>query len=169
MTKCLIDKDVIDFLSLVQKRVIRKVENEILLKLMPDETMTVTCVLNCRHISFLTSDQFWISDRKCNLSLTNKKGDILCELTDVCCGVGFHTVNGENELLYIDTRNNIKKVSTDLKAPTIFVQTSDRTWVLLCVYWSSLTEELLVGMRGQLKDTFKVTRYNQDGQLKNTI
>lgn len=169
VTKCLIDKDVIEFLSLVQKRVIRKVKNEILLKLMPDETMTVTCVFNCRHISFVTSDQFWISDRKCNLSLTNKKGDILCELTDVCCGVGFHTVNDENELLYIDTRNNIKKLSTDLKAPTIFMQTSDRTWVLLCVYWSSLTEELLVGMRGHLKDTFKVTRYNQDGQLKNTI
>lgn len=132
VTKCLIDKDVMDFLSLVQKRVIRKVKNEILLKLMPDETMT--CVLNCHHISFVTSDQFWISDRKCNLSLTNKKGDILCELTDVCCGVGFHTVNDENELLYIDTRNNIKKLSTDLKAPTIFMQTSDRTWVLLYVY-----------------------------------
>lgn len=57
---------------------IRKVKNESLLKLMPEDTelhktLTVTCVLNCRHISFVTSDQFWISDRKCNLSLTNRK------------------------------------------------------------------------------------------------
>lgn len=176
VTKCLIDKDVIDFLSLVQskERGIRKVKNERLLKLMPDdpelhETMTVTCVLNCRHISFVTSDQFWISDKKCNLTLTNKMDDILCELTDVCSGVGFHTVNDENELLYIDTKNNINKLSTVLKGHTIFIQTRDRTWVFLCLYWSSLTEELLVGMRGQLKDTFKVTRYSQDGQLKNTI
>lgn len=84
------------------------------MKLMPEdpellETLTMTCVLNCRHISFVTSDQFWISDRKCNLSLTNRKGDILYELTDVCSGVGFHTVNNENELFYIDTKNNIKK------------------------------------------------------------
>lgn len=176
VTKCLIENNVIDFLSLVQskERGIRKVKNESLLKLMPydpelHETMTVTCVLNCRHISFVTSDQFWISDRKCNLTLTNKMGDILCELTGVCSGVGFHTVNDENELLYIDTRNNINKLSTDLKGPTIFIQTRDSTFVFLCLHWSSLTEELLVGMRGHLKDTFKVNRYSQDGQLKNTI
>lgn len=101
--------------------------------------------------------------------LNKQKGDILCELTDVCSGVGFHTVNNENELFYIDTKNNIKKLSADLKAPTDFIQTRDKTWVLLCVYWSSLTNELLAGMRSQLKDTFKVTRYSQNGQLKNTI
>lgn len=56
-----------------------------------------------------------------------------------------------------------------MKAPTNFIQTRDRTWVPLCVYWSSLTNELLVGMRRQLKDTFKVTRYSQNGQLRNTI
>lgn len=78
-------------------------------------------------------------------------------------------MNNENELFYIDTKNNIKKLSTDLKGLKNFIQTRYRTWVLLCVYWSSLTKELLVGMRGQLKDTFKVTLYSQDGQLKNTI
>lgn len=176
MKNCLTDKAVIEFLSLVhtKERGIRKVRNESLLKLMSDdpelhETMTVKCVLNCRHISFVISDQFWIGDRNCSFSLTNRKGDILCEMTDVCSGVGFHTVNDENELFYIDTENNIKKHSTDLKGPTIFIQTRDSTFVFLCLYWSSLTEELLVGMRGQLKDTFKVTRYSQDGQLKNTI
>lgn len=94
ITRFLINKDVIDFLSLVYtaERGIRKVKNESLLKLMHEdpelhETLTVTCVLNCRHISFVTSDQFWISDRKCNLRLTNKKGDILCKLTDACSGV----------------------------------------------------------------------------------
>lgn len=67
MKTCLTDKAVIEFLSLVhtKERGIRKVRNESILKLMSDdpelhETITVKCVLNCRHISFVTSDQFWI-------------------------------------------------------------------------------------------------------------
>lgn len=53
--------------------------------------------------------------------MINKKGDILCELIDVCCGVGFYIVNDENELFYIDIRNNIKKFLMDLKVFIIFM------------------------------------------------
>lgn len=72
-------------------------------------SFAVKCVSICRHISFVTSDRFWVSDRGRNLTLTNTKGDILCGLTDVCSGDGFHAVNNENELFFIDAENDIKK------------------------------------------------------------
>lgn len=132
-------------------------------------SFAVKCVSICRHISFVTSDRFWVSDRGRNLTLTNTKGDILCGLTDVCSGDGFHAVNNENELFFIDAENDIKKLSKDLKTSTKFIQRTDVAWTFLCLYWSSLTEELLVGMHRELKDTLKVTRYSQTGQLTQTI
>lgn len=48
-------------------------------------------------------------------------GDILCELMDVCSGVGFYIVNDVNELFYIDIKNNINKFLIVLKGYIIFI------------------------------------------------
>lgn len=94
----------------------------------------------------------------------NKTGDDEYHLSGN--GVGFHTVNNKGELFYIDSSNNINKLLKDFKTPAIFIQTTDSTWEPLCVYWCLFTGELLVGMRAESKDTFKVNRYSQNGQLK---
>lgn len=174
MTETLIKKDVIIFLSGVHitEGVIRKVRNETLLKLMPrgpelDKILTNTREANFRHISYLTSDKLWVNDGKRKLSLINKTGDDEYHLSGN--GIGFHTVNNKGELFYIDSSSNISKLLKDLKTPAIFIQTIGSKWKPLCVYWCSFTGELLVGMRAETKDTFKVNRYNRNGQLNKTV
>eukprot|EP00105_Crassostrea_gigas_P013743 XP_011430158.2 PREDICTED: uncharacterized protein LOC105330250 [Crassostrea gigas] len=46
---------------------------------------------------------------------------------------------------------------------------TDSTWGPWCVYWSPSTGDLLVGMYNDDTGTGKVTRYNQSGQLTQTI
>lgn len=61
-------------------------------------------------------------------------------------GHGIHTVNSDNELIYIDNANNIKKLSSDTKTTTTFVEATHPQWRKTCVFWSKTTEDLLVGM-----------------------
>lgn len=124
---------------------------------------------NICHISCVTSDKLWVNCGKHNLTLTNLRGDIIDQLNDICSGVGFHTMNNESELYFIDSENDIKKYSMDRKTPSTFIKSTDNTWIPLCVYWSSFSRELLVGLRGEVKGPFKVTRYSQSGQLTKTV
>ncbi|XP_062576439.1 uncharacterized protein LOC134238330 [Saccostrea cucullata] len=57
------------------------------------------------HISHVTSDRVWISDRS-NIVLTNTTGDILHHLTGIADLWGVHTVNRDGELIYIDSKVN---------------------------------------------------------------
>ncbi|XP_052692736.1 uncharacterized protein LOC128171011 [Crassostrea angulata] len=146
--------------------------NQCLLKLMsPPEllpSLTVTGVYECYHISCVTSDRVWVSDRN-NLMLTDTTGVPLHRVEDSCRGNGLHTVNCESELIYIDRNYNINKLSKDMKTTTTFIERIDYTWEPWCVYWSPSTGDLLVGMYNDDTETGKVTRYNQSGQLKQTI
>eukprot|EP00105_Crassostrea_gigas_P036793 XP_019920941.1 PREDICTED: tripartite motif-containing protein 2-like [Crassostrea gigas] len=56
-----------------------------------------------------------------------------------------------------------------MKTNTTFIERIDSTWEPRCVYWSPSTGDLLVGMRNYYTETGKVTRYNQSGQLTQTI
>lgn len=94
--------DVIDFLCKVQitERGNRRVKIECLLKLMalPElhQSFTVTGATHCGHISFVTSEQFWVSDVDNGLILSNTRGGALYYLDDLNCdGNGSHTVNNE--------------------------------------------------------------------------
>eukprot|EP00105_Crassostrea_gigas_P044862 XP_019929010.1 PREDICTED: uncharacterized protein LOC109620627 [Crassostrea gigas] len=148
--------------------------NQCLLKLMsPPEllhSLTVTGVDRCYHISCVTSDRVWVSDRN-NLMLTDTTGVPLHRVEDSCSDLygGLHTVNSESELIYIDRNYNINKLSKDMKTTTTFIERTDSTWEPLCVYWSPSTGDLLVGMYNIDTKTGKVTRYNQSGQLTQTI
>lgn len=57
----------------------------------------------------------------------------------------------------------------DRKSGTTFIQVTDKTYRLLCVYWSSLSKKLLVGMQGEIKGTFKLTWYSQTGHFAKTV
>nr|XP_034309389.1 uncharacterized protein LOC105319963 [Crassostrea gigas] len=149
--------------------------NQCVLKLMsPPEllhSLTVTGVRRCYHISCVTSDRVWISDND-NLILTDTTGVPLHRVEDSCSDSlyrGLHTVNSESELIYIDRNDNINKLSKDMKTTTTFLERTDYTWRPWCVYWSPSTGDLLVGMHYKQTDIGKVTRYNQSGQLTQTI
>nr|XP_034310546.1 uncharacterized protein LOC117684057 [Crassostrea gigas] len=148
--------------------------NQCLLKLMSGavfhQSLTLTGVGRCYHISCLTSDRVWVSYRNI-LMLTDTTGVPLRRVKDSWNGdiIGLHTVNSEGELIYIDKNYNINKLSKNMKTTTTFIKRTDYTWRPQCVYWSPSTGDLLVGMRYRYTYTGKVTRYNQSGQLIQTI
>eukprot|EP00105_Crassostrea_gigas_P039575 XP_019923723.1 PREDICTED: uncharacterized protein LOC105330472 [Crassostrea gigas] len=151
--------------------------NQCLLKLTSGaelhHSLTVTGVYCCDHISCVTSDRVWVSDGRNILMLTDTTGVPLHRVEDSWSGLyggnGLHTVNSESELIYIDMNYNINKLSKDMKTTTTFIERTDSTWKPLCVYLSPSTGDLLVGMYNDETWTGKVTRYNQSGQLTETI
>nr|XP_034305496.1 uncharacterized protein LOC105339367 [Crassostrea gigas] len=192
MTESLNKEDVMESLSAIQitERGNRRVGNQCLLKLTSGaefhQSLTVTGVDRCDHISCVTSDRVWVSDEY-NLMLTDTTGVPLLRVEDSCSGDmfgnGLHTVNSESELIYIDRYYNINKLSKDMKTITTFIEIRDSIWEPRrprCVYWSPSTGDLLVGMSLSTEDllvaicdndtvTGKVIRYNQRGQLTPTI
>lgn len=139
----------------------------------------------CKHISFVEPNNVWVSDISNNLILTNTKCKNIHHVNHIGRGHGIHTVNSDNELIYIDNANNIKKLSSDTKTTTTFVEATHPQWRKTCVFWSKTTEDLLVGMDilGKKKaksiqqgkqehDDFlcsKVIRYNKTGKEIQTI
>uniref|UniRef100_K1PLM2 Tripartite motif-containing protein 3 n=1 Tax=Magallana gigas TaxID=29159 RepID=K1PLM2_MAGGI len=175
MTESLNKEDVMESLSAIQitERGNRRVGNQCLLKLtsVPElhQSLTLTGVGCCYHISCVTSDRVWVRDIDNNIMLTDTTGVPLHRVEDSCSGFGSHTVNSESELIYIDRNYNINKLSKDMKTTTTFIERTDSTWRPQCVYWSPSTGDLLVGMYNYDTETGKVTRYNQSGQLTQTI
>eukprot|EP00105_Crassostrea_gigas_P043450 XP_019927598.1 PREDICTED: uncharacterized protein LOC105340005 isoform X3 [Crassostrea gigas] len=179
MTESLNKEDVMESLSAIQitERGNRRVGNQCLLKLTSGaelhQSLTLTGVDRCSHISCVTSDRVWVCDTY-NLMLTDTTGVPLHHVEDLWSGLfGIHTVNSESELIYIDRNDNINKLSKDMKTTTTFIERTDSTWRPGCVYWSPSTGDLLLAMYNNDaytgKVTGKVTRYNQSGQLTQTI
>uniref|UniRef100_K1Q1E5 Tripartite motif-containing protein 3 n=1 Tax=Magallana gigas TaxID=29159 RepID=K1Q1E5_MAGGI len=176
MTESLNKEDVMESLSAIQitERGNRRVGNQCLLKLTSGaelhQSLTLTGVDWCLHISCVTSDRVWVSDWN-NLMLIDTTGVPLHRVEDSWSGYnrGIHTVNSESELIYIDRNFNINKLSKDMKTTTTFIERTDSTWIPRCVYWSPSTGDLLVAMDNYDTETGKVTRYNQSGQLTQTI
>lgn len=103
--------------------------NESLLKLIYPpkllQTLTLKYIGRCFHISNVSSDLVWVSDQN-NIILTNKKGVNLHHLSDTYSRLILtsHTVNSENELIYIDKNFKINKLSRDMKPSTLFAETT---------------------------------------------
>lgn len=105
----------------------KQTENESQLKMsFPPQvlhTFLVAGVQRCFHISFMTSEQVWVSDES-NLVLTNTAGKTLDHIKGIHADednlfystsrneYGVHTVNSEGDIIYIDGNNNIKKNQT---------------------------------------------------------
>uniref|UniRef100_K1RP47 Uncharacterized protein n=1 Tax=Magallana gigas TaxID=29159 RepID=K1RP47_MAGGI len=94
MTESLNKEDVIELLGAIQitQRGNRRVRNECLLKLMPcaelHQSLTVTGIGRCFHISSVTSDRIWVSDRENNIILTNTTGVPRHRVEDLCSNGG---------------------------------------------------------------------------------
>lgn len=154
----------------------RSVGNNRLFKQMSGIDLRKTIIVDdcegCYHISCVTPERAWVSDAKDNLILTNIEGEKLHHRKDVFGGIfsghGFHTINSNSELLYIDFNYNINKLSTDMKTTTIVIKRT-ASWVPWCVYCSKLTEDILVGMYTKRPLICKVNRYNQAGKQTQTI
>lgn len=109
------------------------------------------------YIICVTPDIVWASDHRNNLILTNTSGDILHHLTELCTGYdGSHAVTSKGELIYIDKSFNIIKLSNDIKKTTEIISSMSRGDPL---FW----------MHRVFTDKSKVNRYDQNGQLKQSM
>ena len=180
-------KNVVKLLSAIQlsDKGKRHLENEHLLELMPSPLLRKSCkmagVKFCYHISCITPDRFWANDNGNNLSLTDTtKNEAVHLVTKLCdSAYGSHTLTNDSQLIYIDLDQNIYTLSHEMETKSIYVRRTDSNWIYRCVYFSPVTEDLLVGMRKEDRYTDmiatmhiytgKVTRYNKTGQLTKSI
>lgn len=127
----------------------------------------------CCHISRVGLNRIWVSDED-NLILKNTTGDTLHHIPDILkektSGFqGLHTVNIDDDLIYINVDYNIIKLSKDMNTVSFIVRTTDSSWKPSCVYSSPYTGDLLVGMKKYDPRTSKIMRYKKNGQLVQTI
>lgn len=86
----------------------------------------------------MTPDKACISgrndDTSNNISLINTTVDTLFHLKNLYhSDTGAHTVNNDRELIYIDMRGAIIKLSKDIKTTTTLIPRVDTLWMLQCV------------------------------------
>ena len=160
-------------IRLVPSGIPRRAGDEDLLTLLSSpvlqNSLSVTGVKRCWHISCVTSDLVWVSDRD-NLILTDTASGKQVHSVEhsLHLGTGKHTVNCEGELIYIDKENNIIELCNDMKSTTTLIKHTDTAWEPRCVYCSPSSGDLLIGMRRSDTDPFtgKVMRYNNTGKYK---
>ncbi|XP_062607886.1 uncharacterized protein LOC134269695, partial [Saccostrea cucullata] len=121
------------------------------------------------HISHVSSDRVWISDNK-NLVLTNTAGNEIDRVTDITkYGDGVHTVTSDGDLIYIDRKGNITKLSKDDTVKSLLIPNNTAPWRRLCVYSFPFTGDLLVGMCNDNPVTGHINRYTNTGRHIQTI
>ncbi|XP_056016075.1 uncharacterized protein LOC125677337 isoform X1 [Ostrea edulis] len=136
-------------------------------------SVCVTGVSGVYHISRVMSDRVWVSGYN-NLILTDTTGDTIHHVTGRTPWYGGqHTVNSSGELIYIDRKYNINKLSIDNQTVTTLLERPS-LWIPRCVFCSPSTGDLMVGMYNTDTKTWKyntgkVTRYNSSGQHILTI
>lgn len=167
MTKSLNKKDVMESLSGIQitERGHRSLGCKYKLTMMTRigfcQSFMLTGVDSCNHISCMaSSDRLWVCDVCQSLILTNTAGFVLHRVADLCIdSYGAHTLNSENELIYIDSN------SKDMETTTTFLEISHLARKATCVYWSPSTGDLLIGTYIRKLDIGHVMRYNKSGRL----
>lgn len=134
-------------------------------------SLSLTEINGSGHISSLTSDEIWISDKEHNLLLVNTVGEALHYVDDFCetslSRQGLHAVNNHGELFYVDKFDDINKLSNDMETITTFIGKTDKSWHPWCLHWSPFSGELLVAL-WRLPWESKVARYNQTGRMIHT-
>lgn len=129
-------KDLLSKIKLTEGKK-RHIRNERLLKLMSnpklDHSLTVTGIDFIHHITCLKSNLDWVSDRN-DLLLATLTGTSLCHISDLYTSFllsnELHTVNSDNELIYIDSGKNIKSKSTKILKNVNYLH----IWEPRCVY-----------------------------------
>ena len=157
----------------------RKIRNEDLLRLISvpklQKSSTLKNFESCEHISSLTRDRVWISERNKLVLIDIATGNIIHTLTDVVSGSwrGLHTVNNDRDLFYISNDNSILKLSNDRKTVTTFINKKDLPFEPQSLYCTPATGDLLIGVRishsDENKKVCKVARFDNTGKLTMTI
>lgn len=137
----------------IRKRGKRKIqaENDLQITLMPypvlENSVSVPGINGCYHISRVTSNRVWVSDRN-NLILTDTtRGDKLYTLNDsVDSDRAKHTMNREGGLIYINKDEVVHSFSNAMETTTPLKSTDCRL-IPQCLYCSPSTGDILVGVR----------------------
>ena len=163
----------------INERGKRTIENKHLLKLnsFPElqESLSLKEFTSCEHISCVTRDKAWISEKSTILLIDITNRNILYRLDDAVYGFsrGLHTVNVDCDLFYISKHNSIIKLSSDRETSISFLDNFDPSCVLLSLCCSPSTGDLLIGMKIKNTCTYEETgiivRFDKSGQLKMTI
>lgn len=154
----------------------RQIENKVLFQTMPLPVLQKSFELEhyreCKHVSCFSQDQVWISSSQHDLSLIDiSTGEILYTVKNANGpithslehgGVGFHAVNFECQLFYIDKYEHIKKLSRDRKETTIYFSKTSSEETIQCLYCSPDSGDLLIGIA--LKRSGVIARF--DSTLK---
>lgn len=127
------------------------------------QSFTMRGLAFSNHITCVTSNLAWISDEN-HLILTNNAGHTIKRWDYLKDRQGDHTINSNNELIYIDEEDNIMVLSNDMETPITFIESSYFLDIPTCIYWSPYTGDLLVGMLDCNAQTGKVIRYNKIGE-----
>ena len=106
---------------------------ELLLTLMSSPVLLkyilVASVKYCYHISCVTPGRLWISDWNNVILKDTATGKTIYSLKGSSeSDSGNHTVNRESELIYIDNHYKIRKLSADMKTPTLLIDETDPKW-----------------------------------------
>nr|XP_022299087.1 uncharacterized protein LOC111107933 isoform X3 [Crassostrea virginica] len=135
------------------------------------KSLSVTGVEHCSHISCVTPDRVWVSDKNNIILIDTATGKQLHSVEhSLDSPTGIHTVNCEGELIYIDEEHNIIKLCNDMKTTTTLIKHTYTTWEPVCVYCSPSSGDLLVGMcTAVYPRTGMVMRYDNTGKYKQTI
>lgn len=136
-----------------------------------DKSIKVIGIDSCLHISIFTQDLVWIGNGK-TIILTNTKSDVLQNLKNLnyfAYSTGLHTVNSYDELIYIDRKYNIIKLSQDMEIRTTFIESTNARWRPVSLHSLLLTGDLLVGMWTNDTKRAKIKRYNKSGQIISII
>ena len=165
-------EDVIDFLSKIQVigRGKRQVVNERLLTLTLSIYMQKSISLDIQSNQTIShfvlpvhSDQLWVSSND-RIFLVNTKTGAIVQREDSLFDTntkqlsGKHTINGENELIYINQNLNIIKCSKYGNRTILQNDTID--WQPKCVYCCPSSGDLLVGQINNYLSKGKVNRYH---------
>lgn len=100
----------------------------------------------CNHITCVTSNLAWISDEN-HLILTNNADHTIKRLFFFKDRQGDHTINSNNELIYIDDKNNIMILSNEMETPITFIESTiffsySNLYNLVPLYWGSFGRDV---------------------------
>lgn len=107
------------------------------------KSFRVTGIKDCYQISAAPNGQFWLRDE--DLRLTDLTGATIHKVSDVLADWAIQSVTKEGELIYLDSKSNICKLSLDNKKRKSLVQVKD-PWKPSCIFCSSYNGDILVGM-----------------------
>ncbi|XP_062610207.1 uncharacterized protein LOC134271990 [Saccostrea cucullata] len=145
-----------------------EIEVEFLFEALPDVTLKQSVevgeIRKSSHISYASSDSFWINNHKKLLHI-HKNGESLFRQKRVLTNAAFpcvHSVTTTGDLIFIDLKHNICEMEKEQTIPNVLIKKS-KPWKPCCVFSSLLNGNLLIGMWRKDTDTSIVSRFDKSG------